>query len=118
MYANDTRILNTGQDINELQKTSENTGLVQQYFETNNLSINPAKSHYTLFQMKQCRQESELRILIKNREIVTVKSTNFLEVIIDSNLSWEVHIERTVSRICHNLLMINRLSKILDTNVR
>jgi hypothetical protein len=33
--------------------------------------------------MKECRQESEL----KNREIVNVKSVNFLGVIIDSILS-------------------------------
>jgi hypothetical protein len=39
MYADDTSIL-IGQDIKELQekkKTSESTGLVEQYFETNNL---------------------------------------------------------------------------------
>jgi hypothetical protein len=34
MYAEDTSILNIGQDINKLQKTSENTCLVEQYFIT------------------------------------------------------------------------------------
>jgi hypothetical protein len=35
MYAKDTPVLNVGQDINELQKTtSENIDLVKQYFET------------------------------------------------------------------------------------
>jgi penicillin-binding protein-related factor A (putative recombinase) len=60
MYADDTSMLNMRQDINELQKTtSENTGLVEQYFETNRLYeyINLTKTHYILFQMKQCRQE-------------------------------------------------------------
>jgi hypothetical protein len=38
MYANDISILNIGQDINELQKTTlDNTGLGEQYFQTNNL---------------------------------------------------------------------------------
>jgi hypothetical protein len=41
MYAGDTPVLSIKQDLNEFQKTSENTGLVEQYFETNNLSINP-----------------------------------------------------------------------------
>jgi hypothetical protein len=91
---------------------SENTGLVELYF------INPIKTHYILFQMKQCRQESKLKILIKNRERVNVKSTNFLGVITDSNPSWEVHTERTCSRININLFLINRLSKILEMNVR
>jgi hypothetical protein len=33
-------------------------------------------------------------------------------------LSWEVHNERTCSRISHNLFIINRPSKILDLNKR
>jgi hypothetical protein len=42
----------------------------------------------------------------------------FLGVVIDRNLSWEIHIERTCSRISHNIFIINRLSKILDLNER
>jgi hypothetical protein len=43
-----------GQDINELLETiSENTGLVEQCFEANTLSVNRIKTHYNLFQMKQ-----------------------------------------------------------------
>jgi hypothetical protein len=38
--------------------------------------------------------------------MVKVKSTNFLEVITESNLSWEVHIERTCSRISCNLFIL------------
>jgi hypothetical protein len=44
--------------------------------------------------MKQCRQDSKSKILIKNREIVNTESTNFLAVITDSDLSWEARIER------------------------
>jgi hypothetical protein len=55
---------------------------------------------------------------VKNREISNVKSTDFLGVVIDSNLIWEIFIERTCSRISHNLFIINRLSKILDLNER
>jgi hypothetical protein len=54
------------------------------------------------------------------REISNVKSTDFLGVVIDSNLSWEINIERTCSRISCNLFIMNRLSKILvlDLNER
>jgi uncharacterized protein YxeA len=73
MYADDTSILNIGQDMNELQNTtSNNTGVVEQYFEINNLSINPSETHYIFFQTRQCRQESNLKILVKNREISNV----------------------------------------------
>jgi hypothetical protein len=43
MYADGTSILNIGQVRNELQKIIQNTGLVEQYFEGNNLSVNPSK---------------------------------------------------------------------------
>jgi hypothetical protein len=39
------------------QKTSDDTGLIEQYFETNNLSTHPTRKHYILFQMKECRQK-------------------------------------------------------------
>jgi hypothetical protein len=49
MYADDTSILNIGQDINKLQiTTSENTGLAEEHFEANNVSINLTnKTHYS-----------------------------------------------------------------------
>jgi hypothetical protein len=47
--------------------------------------------------MRHCRQENELKLLIRNEEILNAKSTNFLGVIIDSNLRWEVHTERICS---------------------
>jgi hypothetical protein len=51
MYADDSTIMNVGHDINELQKiTAANTGVVEQYFEINNILINPSKTHYILFQ--------------------------------------------------------------------
>jgi hypothetical protein len=57
------------------------------------------KTHYILFQKKQSRQETGLKIPIKNREIVNVKSTNFLGVPTESNLNSEAHIERSCCRI-------------------
>jgi hypothetical protein len=95
MYADDTSILNVRPDLNELQNTtSNNIGVVEQYFEINNLSINPSETHCILFQTRHSRQESNPKILIKNREISNVKSTDFLGVVIDSYLSWEKHIDR------------------------
>jgi hypothetical protein len=42
----------------------------------------------------------------------------FHGVLIDSNLSWEIHIERTCSRNSQGLFIINGLSNMLDMNVR
>jgi hypothetical protein len=68
MYADDTSILNT---------TSNNIGVIEQYFETNNLYINPSKTHWILFQTKQCRQESNLTITIKKQGNIKCKKHKF-----------------------------------------
>jgi hypothetical protein len=68
--------------------------------------------------MKQCRQDSEFKIIAKNRKIFQGKSAIVLGVITGSNLSWEIDTGRTCSRIGCNLFKIHRLSKILYMNVR
>ncbi|PNF31582.1 hypothetical protein B7P43_G00791 [Cryptotermes secundus] len=119
MYADDTSILNMGQNINELQYiTSTNIGVVEKYFEMNDLFINPTKTHCIFFQTKQCRQDYKYKILVKNMEIENVNSINFLGVEIDSTLSWDVYIDRTCSRISRNLFLLNRLAKLLDLKGR
>jgi hypothetical protein len=50
--------------------------------------------------------------------LLKLLNRDLLGVLMDSNLSWEIHIERTCSRIRPNLFIINRLSKILDLNER
>jgi hypothetical protein len=42
MYADDASVLDLGKDMNELHNTnSNNIGEIKQYFEANNLFINP-----------------------------------------------------------------------------
>jgi hypothetical protein len=107
MYADDTSIMSMGHDINDLQHvTLINIGIVEKYFEMNNLIINPTKMQCIFFQTKQCRQDHNQKILIQNREIENVNSINFLGVVIDSTLSWDAHIERICSRISRNLFII------------
>jgi hypothetical protein len=89
--------------MKELQNmTSNNIGVVKQYFKINNLFINPSKTHYVLFQARQGKQEANLKFLIRNKEIPKVESTDFLGLGLDSTSSWEIHIERTSS-----ILIIN-----------
>jgi hypothetical protein len=118
MYTDDTSIMNMGHNINDLQHiTSINIGTVEKYFEIN-LFINPTKMHCIFFQTKQCRQDHNHKILIKNREIQNVNSINFLGVVTDSTLSWDAHTERICSRIGHNLFIINRPAKMLNVKDR
>jgi hypothetical protein len=107
--------------IKELQKTSsEYAGLVEQYFKQISIyiyksipiSISINKSNQNTLQSlpnKEIQKKRDLKILVKKSPLVNVKSNNFLGVIIDTNLSRQVHTDRICSRISHSLFIINRL---------
>jgi hypothetical protein len=93
MYADDTSVINVGSNLEELGKAmSVNIERVTHNFEVNNLCTNLLKSNFLLFQTRQSKLVSNLKVVINNKEIRKEKSTNFLPVIIDSNLTWELHI--------------------------
>jgi hypothetical protein len=99
MYGDDTTVLNVGMNLEEFEKaTTVNIGKVTRYFEVNNLCTNLLKSNFILFQSKQSKIVSNLKVVINNKEITEVKITNFLSVILDSNLTWELHTEKSVIR--------------------
>jgi hypothetical protein len=51
MYADDTSILNIGENLDDLENvTHTNTNKITQYFETNNLFTNLSKTNFILFQ--------------------------------------------------------------------
>jgi hypothetical protein len=119
MYADDTTLMNVGLDIKEVQQiTAANAGVVEQYFEINNLLLNPYKNTPHLIPENLSIHESNLKIPIKNSEIANIKSTNFLGAVINNTLSWEDHVEMTCSRMSRNLFLMNRLLKLFDLNRR
>jgi hypothetical protein len=118
MYADDTSVLNVGMNLEELEKaTTVNIGKVTWYFEVNNLCTNLLKSNFILFQSKQSKIVSILKVVINNVEITEDKITNFLSVIVHSNLTWELHIERICNKISSSLFIIKRLSNLVDADV-
>jgi hypothetical protein len=58
-----------------------------------------------------------MKVYMKDKVVSEVKSVCFLGVVIDSNLTWEAHIDKTSNKIRSSLLIINRLSKITKLDV-
>jgi hypothetical protein len=74
MYADDSSVLNVGMNLEELEKaTTVNMGKVTWYFEVNNLCTNLLKSNFILFQLKQSKIVSNLKVVINNKEITEEK---------------------------------------------
>ena len=56
------------------------------------LSINIKKSNYIIFRPRQKRQIFDIKVILSNRDVIQVKETVFLGVILDEHLIWIPHI--------------------------
>jgi hypothetical protein len=51
--------------------------------------------------------DTNLKVYMKDEQVSGVKSANFLGDVIDSNLTWEAHIDKTSNKISFSLLILN-----------
>ena len=63
------------------------------------MSLNVDKTHYMIFRPKSKKIIKEKDIIINGCKIDEVNATKFLGVIIDSNLTWEPHIDYISTKI-------------------
>ena len=62
------------------------------WFKENKLSLDLKKPHFLVFKPRRKRTICNIQISIDNQNIVKVKETNFLGVILDKNLNWNSEI--------------------------
>ena len=63
------------------------------------LSININKSNYIIFRPRQKRQTFDIKVTLSNRDIIQVKETVFLGVILDEHLTWIPHITNVARKV-------------------
>ena len=91
----------------ELQKLND-------WFIANKLSVNVSKSCFIVFTGNRRRYDPEsFKVLLNNNKLTQVKSTKFLGVLIDENLSWNQHVELVVSKISKGAGLIFKLKQSL-----
>jgi len=109
LFADDTTIILTSNDINTLISTV-NTELAHllHWFNRNKLSLNPDKSNYMIFNgHKKLPRHGE--IIIGNQIIRQVNTCKFLGVEIDCALKWLNHIRQIESRISSAIFVIRNI---------
>ena len=63
-----------------------------------------------VFKPRQKRSICNIQISIDNQNIVEVKETNFLGVILDENLNWKSKISHVASKVAKSIGIISRCS--------
>ena len=113
IFADDTNMFITGQDINSVIN-NVNTELenVVIWLKCNKLSLNVAKSHYMLFSTKL--SVPEFGIFINGQPIERVKETKFLGVLIDDKLTWKPHINILKKKISRSIGILCKARTVLN----
>ena len=67
------------------------------WFKANKLSLNLKKTKFLVFKPRQKRTICNIQISTDNQNIIKVKETNFLGVILDENLNWNSEISHVAN---------------------
>ena len=114
LFADDTNIFCTGEDIQQLlQVMTTELSKYKQWFDNNKLSLNLTKTKFMVFGNRAINPELELKI--NNIEIERVYENKFLGVVLDHKICWKPHIRHVGVKIAKSISVINKAKHILNT---
>ena len=100
LFPDDTSIFFSHKVLDSLCLTVNNELVkLTDWFSANKLSINIKKSNYIIFRPRQKRQTFDIKVTLSNRDIIQVKETVFLGVILDEHLTWIPHITNVARKV-------------------
>ena len=111
LFADDTNLFHSHSELSALINVINNEMKnLSEWFFSNRLSINLKKSKYIIFTPRQRKQMLDLSVEINNHNLVRVKETTFLGVILDEHLSWKSHISHIASKVPKSIGIIYKSS--------
>ena len=112
MYADDTTLVSVrqlfGSQNNIDQQISNELNLYDIWLKTNKLSLNVSKTKMMYFKTPQ-KKLPPLNINLAGRDIETVKSFNFLGIVLDELLSWNEHVNHIASKLNRANGVLNKI---------
>ena len=109
IFADETNVFMSHKDLNylsdmlNLEMDKLSSGLKQ-------TSLNLKKTKFMVFKPCQKRSFCNIQISIDNDNIVKVKATNFLGVLLDENLNWKWEISHVANKVAKSIGIISRCS--------
>jgi hypothetical protein len=114
LFADDTNIFYSHRDIQFLLKTLNSELLkLSIWFQSNKLSLNVLKTNYMAFGKKQMPLHMSCQICINTTPLSKVSSTKFLGVLVDSNLTWNLHIKSISTKIASGVGILFKCRKVM-----
>src|SRR3984885_15376093 len=108
LFADDTNIFYSHKSLDSLMKlVNSELSTAADWFKANRLSLNLNKTSFIIFHShRKSILMQDLTIFIDNIPIQQVRSTKFLGVYVDENLTWTDHIAHISNKIAKNVGII------------
>ena len=114
IIADDTNLFCKQKDLKTLTSLFTNSELlkISNWFKLNKLSLNINKTNYIYFHSStHCHKDNlDLKLITDNVQINRVNNTKFLGVIVNSTLTWHVHIKIICGKISKSIGIITKIS--------
>ena len=92
-FADDTNLLCLGNSIKKLNKlVNADLKRLVNWLNANKISLNVKKTEMVIFKSKQKKFEGDLKIKLSGKRLYPTESVKYLGVKIDTNLSWQYHV--------------------------
>lgn len=110
-YADDTYIVSTSNDAEDLHlQTERTTGLVHKFFDESGMIINEQKTEYVIFKRPSIKYKT-LKIKVGNTLVANSTELKVVGVIFDEHLSWSKHIDSQINKNKALNYMLRHLNK-------
>ena len=117
LFADDTTIYTSGNNIKELYNTmNTELELLTDWFYANKLSLNISKTNYMIIGNYNKTNSITNNLTISNTQISQQPVVKFLGLFIDESLTWFNHIQHIKAKIASSQYLINSIKHIVTTN--
>ena len=115
LFADDSNFFCTDSNLPKLFETvNQELISIVDWLNANRMSLNVEKTNFMIFHPKGKKIHYKENIKILGSNISEVTSTKFLGVIMDSNLTWKLHIDYVCSKISKNIGIIKKARRVFD----
>ena len=115
LFADDTNMFASGQDIDYLQsKFNSELKNISLWLQVNKLSLNVDKSHFMVF--TGGRQGNPVTLEINGIKLSQVMDVKFLGIIFDDKLNWKKHIDHISKKISRSIGILYKLRQYVNSD--
>ena len=117
-FADDTTLVFVYRNLNYLQFCIQQELLIlQDWFNSNKLTLNISKSSYLLYHSKKSKLPS-VRVELNGIEIPKVRYAKLLGTWLDDQLTWDKHVNHLLSKLKCGIGMLRRSNKLLSIKAK